>query len=321
MNQFAATGETFTITFVGDTLIGHSARKSIKKNGYGYLFASVRELLRADYLIGNAEAPITVRREPFFKDQRWHYNAAPAVTKILRKEGFDAMGLANNHAFDRGPQGLADTIEHLSHAGITPFGSGLDKANAEAPLMIDSPAGKIAVIAAGKRWRMSQVATEEIPGVAYLSRKSIGGMVDRARLAGAEHLVAYVHWGQNYSPMTVKQERDARVLVEAGFDLVVGHQPHIVQDVHTIDGVPVIYSLGNFIFGTKGRFSGEAPGYGFIAETRWSNVGLDSVLLTCIRTDNEVVEYQPRRCTHDEISDLKNRITIQKHPTISIGVR
>ncbi|HCC21928.1 TPA: capsular biosynthesis protein, partial [Candidatus Uhrbacteria bacterium] len=33
-----------------------------------------------------------------------------------------------------------------------------------------------------------------------------------------------------------------------GADLIVGSHPHMVQDIELVDGVPVVYSLGNFIF-------------------------------------------------------------------------
>jgi poly-gamma-glutamate synthesis protein (capsule biosynthesis protein) len=40
----------------------------------------------------------------------------------------------------------------------------------------------------------------------------------------------------------------ARRLVRAGADLVVGGHPHWVQGVDSVDGVPVLHSLGNFVF-------------------------------------------------------------------------
>src|SRR5690606_29076429 len=44
------------------------------------------------------------------------------------------------------------------------------------------------------------------------------------------------------------QETLAKALVDAGADAVMGHHPHVVQDVAFYDGVPIFYSLGNFIF-------------------------------------------------------------------------
>jgi poly-gamma-glutamate synthesis protein (capsule biosynthesis protein) len=40
----------------------------------------------------------------------------------------------------------------------------------------------------------------------------------------------------------------ARSLSDAGADLIVGHHPHVVQQITRINGVPVFFSLGNLIF-------------------------------------------------------------------------
>jgi poly-gamma-glutamate synthesis protein (capsule biosynthesis protein) len=61
--------------------------------------------------------------------------------------------------------------------------------------------------------------------------------------------VVYIHWGTEYELTHSKaQELLAKELVSAGADLIVGHHPHVVQDVDVIDGVVVFYSLGNYIF-------------------------------------------------------------------------
>ena len=61
--------------------------------------------------------------------------------------------------------------------------------------------------------------------------------------------VVYIHWGNEYEVVhSEEQERMAKSFVSAGADLIVGHHPHVIQDIQLIDGVPVFYSLGNFIF-------------------------------------------------------------------------
>ena len=59
----------------------------------------------------------------------------------------------------------------------------------------------------------------------------------------------YVHWGDEYVLSHNRRQKEAaQRFVEAGADIVVGHHPHVVQDIQLIDGVPVFYSLGNYIF-------------------------------------------------------------------------
>ena len=60
--------------------------------------------------------------------------------------------------------------------------------------------------------------------------------------------------------------------------------------------MPVLYSLGNFAFGSPGRFSEKMPGYGLVADSILDDHGFSDIQLTCIVTDNSVVKFQPRPC-------------------------
>ncbi len=61
--------------------------------------------------------------------------------------------------------------------------------------------------------------------------------------------VAYVHFGSEYEEVpNESQISKAKALIDAGADLVVGSHPHVVQPVGVYNGVPIVYSLGNFLF-------------------------------------------------------------------------
>jgi poly-gamma-glutamate synthesis protein (capsule biosynthesis protein) len=62
-------------------------------------------------------------------------------------------------------------------------------------------------------------------------------------------VVAYVHWGNEYELTHSSAQREfAQSLATAGVDLLIGHHSHVVQDIAVVEGMPVLYSLGNFIF-------------------------------------------------------------------------
>ena len=42
-----------------------------------------------------------------------------------------------------------------------------------------------------------------------------------------------------------------RQLIDAGADLVIGSHPHVLQGIEYYQGKPIVYSLGNFIFGSS----------------------------------------------------------------------
>lgn len=79
---------------------------------------------------------------------------------------------------------------------------------------------------------------------------------------------------------------NGRAFAEGGYDLTIGHPPHVQQGMELVDGIPILYSLGNFAFGSKGYFTNEFPGYGCVARTLLEEEGLVEIELTCILTNN-----------------------------------
>lgn len=298
----------YQIVWAGDILLGDRAQWHLDQNGYTWPFAYVRHLLVGDFTIGNAEGPITTRVAQHFDGQEWHYNAQPPAAQALAEVGFSALSLANNHALDRGPEGLADTLRHTREAGIRTFGAGLDDEQAAAPLLVETPYGVVGVVGLGKEWDYGAVAGPGKAGTIPYTDEQIDRLKQRATGAGARWVVAFVHWGDNYEGVTSSQRRVAASFARAGYDLVVGSHPHVAQGVEIVDGMPVVYSLGNFVFGSPGRYTSRVPGYSMVARTLLGPEGFQSIELDCIFTDNEIVDYQPRPCTDDESRRLMRRL-------------
>ena len=293
--------DRFTIAFVGDTMIGDSARKKIKKHGYGIVLDQVTSQLRADYTIGNAEAPFTRIKQKWDPDQYWSYRVRPRVARVLADVGFDAFSLANNHAWDRGPEGAAESRRFVEASGMALFGVGVDRDQAERPLIIDTPHGKVGIVGVESTHHGGAEAKPDAPGTARLRRGTLRRAHAAATEAGARWVVAYPHWGRNYAPVRFEQKWWAHRLVDAGFDLVIGHGPHVQQPVARIDGVPVLYSLGNWVFNTPGRFQKlDYPPWGLVARAYLGPDGFEGIELSCLFVDNRVTGFRPRPCTAAE---------------------
>ncbi len=292
------------LVFTGDVLLGDAAQPLIDSEGYDATLAGLVAVTRGDTLIGNAEGPITTRTDKHNPGQTWDYNMQPEAAQALADFGFVAMGLGNNHLMDRGPQGVDDTLRHLAAAGVGVFGGGLDADAAAEPYLVDTTHGLVAVVGFGDEWTNSPAATADGPGVIPFDAASIEEGYRRSREAGATHVVAYVHWGANYTAVRTDQRRGAELFAAAGYDLVVGHGPHVVQPFEVVDGMPVAFSLGNFAFGTPGRYSEEHPGYGTIVGVEIGARGLERLEFSCVVTDNRRVEYRPTPCPVDEAREV-----------------
>ncbi len=291
------------IVWTGDTLLGADGKHVLKKRGLHFPFEYLKPLLVADYAIGNAEASITKRREKFNKKQRWSYNTPPEVAEVLKSVGFTAVSLSNNHTFDRGPKGLADTMRFLDRAGVAHFGAGPNEEVAYRPLIIETPHGKVGVVALQKNNSVGQEAKGKRAGTAWLSESTVKRGIEKARKLGAKWVVGYIHWGKNYTAVRRRQERAAQWFADAGYDLIIGHGAHSPQRVDRIGDMPILYSLGNFAFTTRGRFDKlkvEHLGYGLVARTFLGPKGFEGIEVTCIATNNLKVRYQARPCTEEE---------------------
>ena len=201
---------------------------------------------------------------------------------------------------DRGPGGITDTITHLAANNLKVFGAGLNITQAEAPLFVETPYSVVAVVALGYDWGDGRTASEDSAGTVPLSKASIQRGFDLAQTAGADWVVAYVHWGGNYSEISDQQRRWANEFAQAGYNLVIGHGAHSLQSIEIIGDMPVIFSLGNSVFGTPGRFSDDFSGYGLFATAELGPDGFESLVLRCIQTDNQMVNFQPQPCTQTQ---------------------
>lgn len=303
-------GDTVALSMVGDTLLGDAAQPLIDRLGGSWVGKYVDPFPPGDVVVANLEGPITDRTESFDPTQRWSYNADPAVAQALADLGVDVVSLANNHAFDRGPEGLADTMTNAAAADVFTIGAGSTAADARLPLLVRSDAMTVAVVAFGDSGG-EETATADRPGLRRASASNFLADLELAHAAGADRVIAFVHWGENYADIDDRQRALAQSLVDAGYDLVIGHGPHTVQPIEYIDGVPVVFSLGNWIFGTPGRFTGDYPGYGLVVRAVLDADAL-ALEVRCMVTDNEIIIYQPRPCSQTQAE----RVVGGLHPSI-----
>lgn len=305
---------SLTVQFLGDTMLGDAAQPDLDRNGYQWPLQYVAPLLSADFSIANAEAPISARTGFADPLKDYSYASSPAAARALAASGIDALGLANNHANDLGPLGLADTVANARRQGMATFGAGRLPL-AERPLLIRSPAGTLGIVGIGENFGSRTTAGTTQAGTVVLSPRAVQRGVDLARAAGAEWVVAYVHWGDNYQPVVPQQRAWARVFADAGYDMVIGTGPHVVQPIKVVRGMPVVYSIGNFVFGSPGRFASFGmKGYGLSMQLELARHQPIGVSATCLRTDNDDVNYQPRPCTPQQAAELFSTVS----PRLSI---
>lgn len=290
--------EKWSVQFVGDTMLGDGVSPMPDSVAYDAALAAVTPLLDGDFVIANAEAPITFQDQPVTRGKPFTYHAQPQAAWALSKAGIDAISVGNNHSMDMGLAGLQDTMRYASNAGMTSFGAGGSLAEAERPLMLRTDMGTIGVVAMGENFGKSSRADEVNPGMVVLTPASVQRGYDLARAAGADWVIALVHWGDNYTDTTPQQRYWAQVLVEAGYAMIVGTGSHIAEKIEFIGDVPVAYGLGNFVFGTAGAYeSNGKQGIGLMLSVELSKNAPTQLAVKCLVTDNRLTGFLTQPCT------------------------
>lgn len=305
----------WSVQFLGDTMVGDGASPMLDPLGFDAALAAVAPLIDGDFVIANSETPITVHDTALNLGKAYSYRSEPQAAGALSRVGIDALGLGNNHSMDMGLPGLEETMTLAGAEGMASFGAGRNLAEAERPLILRTDMGTVGVVAIGENFGKSTKAAETNPGTVVLSPGTVQRGYDLARAAGADWVVAYVHWGDNYTETNAEQRHWAQVMVDAGYDLIVGTGPHIADKIEFIDDVPVAYSIGNFVFGTPGRYKSFGKlGVGLMLSVEMSKDAPAQLAIKCIVTDNFETGFLTQPCSAPQIQSVIPGI----HPALQI---
>jgi poly-gamma-glutamate synthesis protein (capsule biosynthesis protein) len=241
-----------SIVFVGDIMLDGGPGHAIT-SGRDPFAACSQLLANADYSVGNLECVLGTGGERMLKP--YSFRAAPDSPRFLKKH-FSAVSLANNHSGDFGPAGLVEQMRILAEAGIPAFGAGRTLAEARQPLVLDRHGFKVALLGFNGFRALTTAATADRAGSAPLDEEQVLEDIRTARQR-ADAVVPFVHWGPENTPQPrPAQARLARKMIDAGAAAVIGGHPHVTQTVEIFRGVPIVYSLGNFVFD---YFPGDPP--------------------------------------------------------------
>jgi poly-gamma-glutamate capsule biosynthesis protein CapA/YwtB (metallophosphatase superfamily) len=210
-------------------------------------FTGVGDELKGDVVLGNLEGTLTDRGSSKCSPNStscFSFRAPPSYAPLLRAAGFTVVNLANNHAFDFGEVGEADTVAAVRKAKLLTTGRPGEIAYTKVR------GTRIAIVGfAPYPWAQSLV---DLPAAQALVRKADrwADVVVVTMHAGAEgadhrHVRPGTEWflGENRGNSLAF----AHAVVRAGADLVVGSGPHVLRGMEWYRGRLIAYSLGNLV--------------------------------------------------------------------------
>lgn len=222
-----------TLLFGGDVLIGRNVEKLVNQKGESYPFENMHEFFEGfDRVIVNFESTIPVTHT-VTDNFSLKFSSPTTSARILHRAGIDIVSLGNNHSNDYGTEGFMNTRTVLENNDITPVGSFYNETSS---MTYEEKVGDVTIgyLMLNLTDDSSSVPIDEV------------ALILRTR---TDIQIACVHWGNEYKRQhTRKQEVFAHMLVDAGFDAVIGHHPHVIQDIEVYKDAPIFYSLGNLVF-------------------------------------------------------------------------
>jgi poly-gamma-glutamate capsule biosynthesis protein CapA/YwtB (metallophosphatase superfamily) len=245
--------------------------------------------------------------------------AHPASCRVIKKWAPGFAALATNHILDAGDEGLSVTISTLRQVGFKTVGAGLSADEIQQPLIWETAEGRLAII----NWVFPETHPDWMavpgpncwPGVDS-ARKNIQDLKEQA-----DWVMVFAHWSDELFSYPRPEDRMiARELADMGTDIVVGHHPHVIRGMETIDRCPVFYSIGNYYFS---NICDESTGMIERQATR-NREGL-GVLISFqhgMKPDIEFVSFWngKRKVTEDPLHRAERRLVAVSQPLSQFSV-
>lgn len=248
------------IALTGDVMLGRLVDQYVIQNRSvrpEVLWGDVLPImLSADCRLVNLECVISSQGAEWHPTTKaFHFRAWTRAIEFLQVAKIDGVTLANNHALDYGPEALLDCFTLLDQAGIKRAGAGATMEEARAPLVLDFPEGRVAVVALTDNepeWE----ATKTKPGVNYVAYGNRGlkepyrtrlthALLSARRLA--DLVIVSAHVGPNWGAPSKEIQALAHELIDMGADIYWGHSNHTPQGIELYKGKAILYSTGDFI--------------------------------------------------------------------------
>jgi len=234
-----------------DEQIWSAENRETHEFNYDDVFRYIKPVItETDIAIANFE--VTLAGPPYMGYPQFSSPADLAVA--CKNAGIDYLVTANNHAADRGKQGIISTINKLDSIGIPHTGTFLNSAchDSLTPMMIHRNGASIALL--NYTFSTNGIKVPEPVIVNILDKELIINDINKAKNKKADIIILFLHWGTEYDTIPAKAQADlAEFFQSLGVDMVIGSHPHVLQKMvwhknagNVKEGI-VVYSLGNFV--------------------------------------------------------------------------
>lgn len=252
-NPASKPANAFTVVATGDVLIHPALTEQAEEDGGGGrdfkpLFAGIKPVIEAaDLAICHMEVPIATADGPFEGYPLFY--APPEVAEAVAATGYDTCSTASNHTFDHGEEGARTTLDALDAAKIGHTGSARTEQEANESLVTEVNGVKVGQVSFTFAYNQGTEEPASWAGNDDMTADAVLDAAREARAAGAEVVIASLHWGieDQHEPTAEQRSLAEEILADPAVDLIVGHHAHVVQPFEKFGDKWVAYGLGNSV--------------------------------------------------------------------------
>ncbi len=265
---------TATILSTGDLLMHGQLIVDAKQDDgtydFSYIFPYITEYVSdADFAVANLETTLAGTAKPYQGNPM--FNCPDEIVDAAKNAGFDMLLTANNHSYDSQQVGFERTIRTVREKGLLNLGTML---SGEEPKFVVQEINGIKIGMIAYTYEDSAVGNS-VPALNYNPMQAGGydiincfrhaapepfyaaleTQIAEMRQQGAEAIVLYIHWGQEYKlEPNSYQTSMAQRLCDLGVDVIIGGHPHVVEPVALLESTVdpnhrtvCLYSMGNAV--------------------------------------------------------------------------
>lgn len=266
-----------TLTIGGDVNFNKSEKRSDsrgyvsggKVTPFSKYTAGIRPLIDGDLNFANVETVISDRQDIVAEEKLYVFETHANAIQNMIDIGFNLMNLANNHAYDYGNAGIAETLAatkslEQQNPGVQFFGLGYRNEVLQ-PTVFTKNGYTIAVASMAiidKRFR----ATDAQPGLIHIhDKEEYYTLMRNMKSVKANYKILSIHYGtEGQVTLDSGQKSYYEYAIKNGdVDLVVGHHPHAARPVEKIGDKYIFFSLGNYLMLGSANITGLAGGLDF----------------------------------------------------------
>ncbi len=243
------------IVICGDISVNDSERLFAEQKEKELFNDIIPVFKSADRVIVNLECAVTDKNTEIAKFGPC-LKAPFGTVETLKKAGVTDCALANNHIFDFGKAGLADTMAELEKNGMIHTGIGKNNLEARKDLVIELGGKKISVINVCEH--EYSYALENRIGARELDPYDTADDVAKAK-ANSDYVILIIHGGKEHCAYpSDRLVKTCRSMVRRGADLVLCQHTHIISCYEQFEGGHILYGQGNFHF-VKNQYLESSP--------------------------------------------------------------